>query len=153
MKILLIGESPSKTRPKGQEDVPFSGKTSHFLWNELSEYGITREDCVVTNIVEEQVPKEELKNKIKENLPRIRSIIEKERPNVIITLGKFASESILSRDVKITKESGEEYGFAGYPVFPCPHPASIARNKNNKSKFVNAIYHAVLRAAKISDIV
>jgi DNA polymerase len=153
MKILLIGESPSKTRPKGQEDVPFSGKTSHFLWNELSEYGINREDCIVTNVVEEHIRKEDLKKKVEENLPRIKKLIKTENPSVIITLGKFASESILSKTVKITEESGKEYGFAGYPVFPCPHPASIARNKNNKPKFVNAIYHAILRAARECDMV
>lgn len=48
---MIVGEAPSKTRPKGMEEVAFSGKTSHILWDELFKYGITREHCFVTNVI------------------------------------------------------------------------------------------------------
>lgn len=48
---MIVGESPSKTRPEGQEEIAFSGQTSHILWDELAHYGITRKDCYVTNVI------------------------------------------------------------------------------------------------------
>jgi uracil-DNA glycosylase family 4 len=58
-KLMIVGESPSKTRPKGMENVAFSGKTSFILWDELSKYNISREDCFVTNVITDFLPEGE----------------------------------------------------------------------------------------------
>lgn len=55
MRLMIVGEIPSKTRPSGMQEVAFSGRTSHILWDELKKYNITREDCYVTNVITDHI--------------------------------------------------------------------------------------------------
>lgn len=144
-RLMIVGESPSSTRPPGKEDIPFSGRTSAFLWNELSAYGITRENCLITNIVEEQCLKGELKDKVEENLPRLRKLVETWKPDVILSFGRFATESLLGRKLRsgLLAEVGHQKSFMSYPLFPCVHPGALSRNPSLKDAFERGIYHAI----------
>jgi DNA polymerase len=147
MKLMIIGESPSHTRPNGKENVHFSGRTSHILWEELKEYGITRKHCIVTNTVEDKLPKgkKPTPSMIEENRERIAKLIKEEKPNVIMTMGKVASQALLEHDVYIKSQSGVPFYSDKYNnwIVPILHPSAVARDPNLKDKFEESIYEAI----------
>ena len=142
IKLILIGESPSKTRPKGKEKLNFSGKTSYILWNELKEYGITREDCIVENIVDEPVDKNNLSKTAldKKNIKRLSNIIKENDYDVIILFGNFAKDVFMNNVYK------------GEDVFCSVHPAAVARNKKLLNTFKLCLYEAIKYATRKSGI-
>lgn len=130
--IMIIGESPSHTRPEGKEDLAFSGRTSHFLWDALEAAGITRDNCYVTNIVDEKLEKgkKPTKKMIDENLPRLAKIVEAEDPMIVVPVGKIATEALINRKVNILEEAGTLLSSKklNSHMMPLIHPAAIARN-------------------------
>jgi DNA polymerase len=146
MDLMVVGEAPSHTRPKGMENVAFSGKTSYILWDELKEYNITREDCYVTNVVAEQLlrgkrPDENLINK---NRPRLEKEIEEQEPLVILAVGKIASNTLLNKDVRLLANAGNIFKDKkrNLWIVPCIHPSAVARNKVLKKPFKDCIWIA-----------
>lgn len=138
-RLMIIGESPSHTRPEGQEHISFSGKTAHFLWEALQDAGLPIRGHLVTNIVEEPLPKGEKPTKAmaEENMPRLLALAEQFSPDVIVTVGKTATEAILGHKVKLKEVVGRlqhSEDFGGRYVFPIIHPAAAARSKKMKSQ-------------------
>ncbi len=135
---MIIGESPSYTRPDGQGHVAFSGKTAHHLWSALQEAGLSINGHLVTNVVDNQLTKGEkpTREMAKENLPRLLMLAKQYKPDVVVTVGKFATESILGHRVKFKEVRGrlkQSDTFDDYLVFPIVHPAAAARSKRMKS--------------------
>ena len=155
---MILGESPSHTRPKGMEDVPFSGKTSHILWGELAKYGITREDCYITNVVVDLLPKGERPSDDlrKKNRPRLAKEISKIKPDVILAVGKIATEEMMMMKIgNFINLAGHILEAGDWPrawIVPCIHPAAVARNPNLKSVFSDCIYAAVEAIKTIEEI-
>jgi uracil-DNA glycosylase family 4 len=136
MCLMIVGESPSKTRPKGMENIAFSGKTSHILWDELKKYNITREDCYVTNVITDFDESEE------ENEKRLAAEIAKQKPTIILAVGKKAAEKLIEKPISIMDVAGEILVSNKFDCFVIPsiHPAAVARNSNLRKMFVDGIY-------------
>lgn len=147
-KILIIGESPSHTRPDGMKNIPFSGRTSYHLWDELKKYNISREDCVITNVVENLLPKgnKPTSNMIKDNLPRLYSTIKKYDIKLIMTMGRIPTEAILEQQIKMREIAGNIFYTKDENaiVIPCIHPAAVERNLINKILFEKSIKNAMI---------
>lgn len=145
---MIIGESPSHTRPKGMEDVHFSGRTSHILWDELRKYDITRDDCFVTNIVTKPCPRgtKPTREMISKGIDKLAKDLKKVKPLLIITVGKFATEQMLRIKIgSFTELTGKILGPPDWPntyIVPCIHPAAVARNNNLKKELVDNIWTA-----------
>jgi len=148
MKMMIIGESPSHTRPDGMKNIPFSGKTSYHLWDELKKYNITRKDCIITNVVEKLLLKgnKPTNNMIKENLPRLYSIIKKHKIKLIMTMGKIPTEAILEQQIKMREVAGNIFYTKNEDaiVIPCIHPAAVGRSLVNKILFEKSIKNAMI---------
>lgn len=133
---MIIGESPSHTRPKGQEDVAFSGKTSRFLWDALKIANITRKDCIVTNLVEEKLPKgkKPTQQMIAENQQRLIDLAKKEDPVIIVPVGKLATEALLGRKVNMLEIAGDfkKSKVLDRWMVPIVHPGAVGRNPKLK---------------------
>ena len=146
MDLMIIGEAPSHTRPKGMENINFSGKTSHILWDELKRFGITRENCFVTNIVDKQLqrgqkPSPEM---IVANRSRLQREIEENEPLLILAVGKTAAEAILDREISVVGSAGEILECKRYNrwIVPCIHPGAVARNPELEEPFKDCIWIA-----------
>jgi DNA polymerase len=131
------------------ENIHFSGRTSKILWDEFSKYGITREDCYITNVVVDLLPKgekptEELRKK---NRPRLTKEIAKVKPTLILAVGKIAAEEMLMMKIgSLTDLAGHILGPHDWPpawIVPCIHPSAVARNPHLKPLFQDCIYAAV----------
>lgn len=152
--LIIVGESPSHTRPSGQENLAFSGKTSHIIWDELENYGMSRKNCFVTNIVADKLLKgsKPTKEDIDKNRTRLEKEIKECEANVILAMGKLASEELLR--TKLFSFLNESVGsiiecpWVKKWVIPCVHPAAVARDKRLKKKFQDCIWTAVKVAAE-----
>lgn len=154
MKFMIVGESPSHTRPKGMEAVAFSGRTSHYLWDELKKYDIQRKNCVVTNIVEELLPKGNKPNKdmIKKNVPRIFSLAKENEISLILTMGRLPTEALLDGKYKMRDAVGNIIPHKDLWIVPCIHPGAVARSTLNKVLFKKSIRTAMFALEEITKL-
>jgi len=145
--LVIVGESPSHTRPKGMENVHFSGQTSHILWDELRKYNVTRENCFVTNVVTKVLPKGVKPNReeIEDGLLQLKKDITREKPVLVLAVGKTAASAILGWDINMDSYSGNTLFSERLNIWVVPvlHPGAIARNPNLKSQFADGIWVAI----------
>ena len=133
-KIMIIGEAPGSK--EDLENIPFIGKSGQILNSLLLDVGISREEIYITNTVLCRPPnnrdpnKDELENCRKRLDEQIKII----NPNVIITLGNFATKYILNTTEGITKLKGKVYDINNRKVVPMFHPAVLLYNGNNPEK-------------------
>jgi len=119
-KIMLVGEAPGET--ESLQGIPFVGAAGKTLEMVLSQAGITRYECLVTNVARERPPANKIsfffedkkctipKPKLKEWLQLLKMEIELNKPNVIVALGNTALWA-LAGEKKISE-------FRGY-ILPC----------------------------------
>src|SRR5256714_13280140 len=56
------------------------------------------------------------------------------KPEVIVTLGKFAAQALLREQTPITRLRGQWREYEGIPVMPTFHPAYLLRSPQEKTK-------------------
>jgi DNA polymerase len=158
--IMLIGEAWGEQEE--QQHAPFVGTSGWILDGMLSQVGINRKDCYVTNCFNfRPKPSNDIKNlcgtkaegipglptlskgkyvlaKYKPELDRLYDEIRKINPNVIVALGATAAWALLhSTGIKAIRGS---IAFTNpslplerqYKVLPTYHPAAIAREWTNR---------------------
>ncbi len=133
-RVLIIGEAPGM-----QEDLrnePFVGRSGEVLNSLLADIGLSRSDVYITNTILCRPPdnrnpsSEELRN-CKSRLDRHVEILD---PEVIITLGNFATKYILGTSKGITTIHGRVFDIGGRKVVPMYHPAVLLYSGNNPDK-------------------
>jgi uracil-DNA glycosylase family 4 len=117
---MLVGEAPGAEEEL--QGVPFIGAAGKTLDMVLSQAGITRYECLVTNVARERPPANKIsfffedkkctipKPKLKEWIQQLKMEIEFNKPNVIVALGNTALWA-LTGEKKISE-------FRGY-ILPC----------------------------------
>jgi uracil-DNA glycosylase family 4 len=148
MNIFILGESPSNTRPPGMEDIPFSGKTSYILWDELKKYNIYRKDVYVTNVVIGRINYKPTQELIEKNLPRVLKEINQQKPIAIMPMGNIPCSALIKDFSGIMDNIGkiyflEESNNRNKIIIPCIHPCAIARNPLRKKDFQKCIFTAI----------
>ncbi len=140
-KVVLVGEAPG--RNEDEQGVPFCGDAGKYLNAALEYVGLSRDEVYVTNVVKCRPPgnrdpkTEEIdvcKRWLWEELMRL-------KPEVIVTLGRFAAEQMLGRKVAIMKDRGKAEpkwlvigeDRLGVTVFPMLHPAWLLRGDRKKN--------------------
>ena len=133
-RVLIIGEAPGM-----QEDLrnePFVGRSGEVLNSLLADIELSRSDVYITNTILCRPPdnrnpsSEELEN-CKSRLDRHIEILD---PEVIITLGNFATKYILGISDGITNIHGRVFDRGGRKVVPMYHPAVLLYSGNNPEK-------------------
>jgi DNA polymerase len=138
-KILLIGEAPGK-----DEDIqgkPFVGRSGKLLNEVLQALTLSPEnDVYITNIVKCRPPNNRATLPIEsitcKNL-LLYNQIQIIKPHVICTLGATATNSLLDKELKITKVRGTHMKYGIITVIPTYHPAYILRNQSKLMTFTN----------------
>lgn len=136
--ILIIGEAPGKK--EATLNKPFVGDAGSILMDGLKRAGLSREDVYITNAVKCKPPgnRDPKKEEISTCLDKLKIEVERVKPDVIVTLGRFAT-NIFFDDVKVTEVSGEIKEVEGTKILPVIHPASTFYGKGKKQKFMSDI--------------
>ena len=130
--LMFIGEAPG--RDEDEKGEPFVGRAGQLLTYIIKAMKLTRDDVYIANVVKCRPP--ENRNPEPEELdacrPYIRQQVEIIQPRVIVTLGKFALQSLLEKAYGITSVRGKWLEYNGVKVMPTYHPAYLLRTSSAK---------------------
>jgi uracil-DNA glycosylase family 4 len=130
--LMFIGEAPGRDEDlKGE---PFVGRAGQLLTDIIKAMKLSREQVYIANVIKCRPP--ENRNPEPDELdscrPYIRRQVELIRPKVIVTLGKFALQSLTEKAHAISTVRGEWLDYNGIRLMPTYHPAYLLRTPSAK---------------------
>ena len=133
-RLMFVGEAPGEDEDlKGE---PFVGKAGQLLTKMIEAMGLRREDVYICNTVKCRPPNN--RNPEPDELaacePFLKGQLASVKPEVIVTLGKFAAQALLREQMPITRLRGQWREYEGIPVMPTFHPAYLLRSPGEKGK-------------------
>jgi DNA polymerase len=130
--LMFVGEAPGFN--EDQQGEPFVGAAGQLLNRLLSEIGLSREDAYIANVIKCRPPgnRDPLPDEIDCCKGYLRSQIGLIDPNVVATLGNFATKLLLRTETGITRLRGRSYPWwQGRLLVPTYHPAAALRSPNS----------------------
>jgi len=125
--LMFIGEAPG--RDEDIQGKPFVGRAGQLLTDIIKAMKLTRDDVYIANVIKCRPP--ENRNPEQDELdacrPHIRRQIEIIQPKVIVTLGRFALQSLLEKGYAVSSVRGQWLEYNGIKVMPTYHPAYLLR--------------------------
>lgn len=126
--LLFVGEGPGADEDRLGE--PFVGRSGKLLdqlvWEEM---GLTRDRFYIANVVKCRPP--DNRDPRPEEIEACRPWLEQQlaliAPRVVVTVGNFATRTLLQTKDGITKVRGRSYPFGAAVLIPTFHPAAILR--------------------------
>jgi DNA polymerase len=132
--LMFIGEGPGFHEDKQGE--PFVGAAGQLLTRMLGEIGLARDDVYINNVVMCRPPgnRDPMPDEIEACTPWLVERISLIQPQLIVTLGNFATKFVLQTPLGITRVRGSVHTWHGRKVIPTFHPAAILHGGGEKSK-------------------
>lgn len=130
--LVIVGEAPGRDEDlKGE---PFVGRAGKLLTDILLAIGLAREEVYICNIIKCRPPKNRNPepDEIETCEPYLKRQLDAISPKMILTLGKFATQTLLSTDTPISKLRGNFAAYQDIPLLPTYHPAYLLRNPSAK---------------------
>ncbi len=131
-RLMIIGEAPGADEDR--EGEPFVGRAGKLLTDILAAVGLTRDAVYIANVLKCRPPGN--RNPEAEEIAACRPILDRQialiRPEVILTLGTFASQTVLRSGLAISELRGRFHDLDSTPVFPTYHPAYLFHNPRAK---------------------
>jgi len=130
-RLMFVGEGPGQ-----QEDLqgePFVGRAGKLLTQLIEGIGLTRSDVYIANVVKCRPPgnRDPVPIEIESCSPWLDRQLALIRPEVIVTLGNFATKLLLDTKTGITRLRGRQFPFSRAGVqallVPTLHPAAVLR--------------------------
>jgi DNA polymerase len=128
--LMFVGEAPGLNEDRQGE--PFVGAAGQLLNRLLSEIGLSREDVYIANVIKCRPPgnRDPQADEIDCCKGYLRSQISLIDPNVVVTLGNFATKLLLRTEIGITRLRGQSYPWwQGRVLIPTFHPAAALRSQ------------------------
>jgi uracil-DNA glycosylase family 4 len=132
---LFIGEAPGAEEDARGE--PFVGQAGRLLDNMLASIGLKRgENVYIANVLKSRPPgnRDPRPEEVAACEPYLLRQIELIRPKLIIALGRFAAQTLLTTDKSIAALRGRLHDYQGVPLLVTYHPAYLLRNLPDKAK-------------------
>ncbi|MDP6943270.1 MAG: uracil-DNA glycosylase, partial [Myxococcota bacterium] len=130
--VVIVGEAPGRDEDMTGE--PFVGRSGQLLTRMLEAIGVAREDAYICNVLKCRPPRnrDPQADEIATCSPFMTRQIQAIAPKVIITSGRFASQTVLGLELSMGRLRGTIRSFHGVPVVPMYHPAYLLRNPSAK---------------------
>lgn len=129
-RFMLVGEAPGETEVEQGE--PFVGRAGEKLDEVLHKIGVEREELYITNLVKVRPPenRDPKRGEIDAWKPLLEKEIETVQPEIVVTLGNFASRELLDTDEGITSVHGRILSRNGRKIMPTFHPAATLYDRS-----------------------
>ncbi len=127
-RLMLVGEAPGKNEDLQGE--PFVGAAGKLLDSLLEEIGISRPEVYIANVLKCRPPgnRDPRPDEIESCKGYLREQIRLITPEVVMTLGNFASRLLLNTETGITRLRGRAHEWwLGAQLVPTFHPAAALR--------------------------
>ncbi len=133
-KLVFVGEAPGYNEDKQGE--PFVGKAGQLLDKMIDAMGLSREQVYICNVIKCRPPdnRDPHSDEIRQCSPFLRKQLEAIEPEVIVTLGKFASQFVTGEKNSMGALRGKWHEWEGVAVMPTYHPAYLLRSEGQKGK-------------------
>lgn len=131
-RVMIIGEAPGKN--EDLQGKPFVGAAGKFLDELLEVAGLKREDVFIANVLKCRPPSNRNPNpeEIEACATFLRQQTQTISPDVIVTLGNFATQFILRTGVGITHLRGTVQRAGRFLVLPVFHPAAAIYDRSKR---------------------
>ena len=132
-EVMLIGEAPGKQEDLGAE--PFIGAAGKYLNSLLALAGLQREEIYIANVLKCRPPenRDPRPEEIEVCTPFLREQVRAINPEILVTLGNFATRFILKTDRGITGLRGQVHITGRFSVLPIFHPAAAIYDRNKEA--------------------
>lgn len=127
-ELMFVGEGPG--REEDLQGEPFVGRSGKLLDTLMrQEMGMDREQCYIANVVLCRPPgnRDPLPGEIASCRPFLERRMDIVDPYVVVTLGNFATRTLLETTEGIRKLRGKAYPFRAGFLVPTYHPAAALR--------------------------
>jgi DNA polymerase len=130
--LMFVGEAPGAD--EDEQGVPFVGKSGQLLTKIIEAIELRREDVYIANVIKCRPPQNRNPepDEIEICEPFLFRQIDVIKPKVIVTLGKFAAQTLLRSEEPISKLRGRTFDYHGATLVPTFHPAYLLRNPSSK---------------------
>jgi len=131
-ELVFVGEAPGRDEDlKGE---PFVGEAGRLLDKIINAIGLERSQVYICNVVKCRPPgnRDPLPEEIATCEPFLVRQIAAIQPRLIVSLGRFAAQTLLKSDVPISRLRGKWHTYQGVPLMPTFHPAYLLRNPMSK---------------------
>lgn len=130
--LVFVGEGPGE-----QEDLqgrPFVGKAGQLLDRMIAAMGLSREQVYILNVVKCRPPgnRNPEFDEIQACSPFLHRQLDLIQPKVVVALGKFAAQTLLQTDERITRLRGQFFQYRNSKLMPTFHPSFLLRNPDAK---------------------
>ena len=129
-QLMLVGEAPGKNEDLQGE--PFVGAAGQLLDELLAGIGISRQEAYIANVLKCRPPgnRDPQQDEIDSCKGFLRSQIRMIHPEVVLTLGNFATKLLVPTDIGITRMRGQKISWwLGATLIPTFHPAAALRGR------------------------
>lgn len=127
-RVMLVGEAPGKNEDLQGE--PFVGAAGKLLDTLLAEIGLERSEVYIANVIKCRPPgnRDPRPDEIDSCKGYLREQIRLIEPEVVVTLGNFATKLLLNTETGITRLRGRLHPWwLGSSLVPTFHPAAALR--------------------------
>lgn len=145
-RLMFVGEAPGKNEDLQGE--PFVGAAGRLLDSLLEEVGLSRSDVYIANVLKCRPPgnRDPRAEEIDACKGYLREQIRLISPEVVVTLGNFATKLLLNTEVGITRLRGRPHRWwLGAVLVPTFHPAAALRGGDRVTEQMRADF-AVVKA-------
>lgn len=146
-RLMFIGEAPGAD--EDAQGLPFVGRAGQKLNEMIVAMGLSRETVYIANILKVRPPNNRTPTREEALMdgPWLLEQIGIVQPEVIVTLGRPASQFILDSDASMGQMRGTFHDFNGVPVMPTYHPAYLLRayTPENRKKVWSDLQQVVSR--------
>ena len=138
-ELVFLGEGPGEDEDRS--GIPFVGKAGQLLDRMLAALGLTRQPAdahtqvFIANVLKCRPPgnRNPTPEEVAQCEPFLRRQIELVRPRVLLAMGRFAVQSLLSTQEPIGRLRGRVHRHGDTPVIVTYHPAYLLRNPADKA--------------------
>ncbi len=130
--LVFVGEAPG--REEDEKGEPFVGEAGRLLDRIIFAMGMRREDVYICNVEKCRPPhnRDPLPEEIEACEPFLKRQLSAIRPQLIVSLGRFAAQCLLRDKAPMNRLRGHWREYEGTPLMPTYHPAFLLRNPASK---------------------
>jgi DNA polymerase len=130
--LMFVGEAPGAD--EDTQGIPFVGRAGQLLTKIIEAIELQRDDVYIANIIKCRPPENRNPepDEIEQCEPFLFRQIEVIKPKVIVTLGKFSTQTLLRTLDPISRLRGRVFDYRGAKLIPTFHPAFLLRNPSSK---------------------
>jgi DNA polymerase len=132
--LMLVGEAPG--RDEDLKGIPFVGRAGQLLTLMLQSIGLERNEVFIANVLKCRPPnnRDPQPDEIEKCEPYLLKQIEMISPKLIVTLGRFASASLLRTKSALGTLREQMHDYNHVPLIVTYHPAALLRNPQLKKQ-------------------